>query len=143
VSIKNALSRDWRKRLIAAALVSALGLLFLWVPFLDSLTNLSFDLPFFFKTPAPVDGAVIVYMDGESLESLKQVWDDRWDRALHARLVDHLTRCGAKAVVFDSRFAGTNNPVADAELVRAVKANGLRCLAKRRRFRNRRGGGQE
>jgi CHASE2 domain-containing sensor protein len=129
VSINDVFNTGWRKRLIGAALVSGLGLLFLWVPFLDSLTNLSFDLPFFFKTPSQVDGAIVVYMDGESLETLKQVWDDRWDRALHARLIDHLTRSGARAVVFDSRFGGTNNPVADAQLVRAAKANGKVVVA--------------
>src|SRR5690349_3011237 len=105
--IKWKLNASWNKGLIGAALAAVLGLFFLWLPFDTGLRNLSYDLSFFFKKIRPVDGVVIIYMDDPSLEQLHQVWDDRWDRSLHARLIEYLTRCHARAVAFDVRFAGT------------------------------------
>ena len=124
MTIPLSLRATWNKGLTGAGLAAVLSIFFLTLPFGAALQNLSYELPFLFKTIHPVDGVVIVYMDGPSLEELHQVWDDRWDRSLHAQLIDYLTRCQAAAVAFDVRFAGTNNPAADARLVEAAKANG-------------------
>jgi CHASE2 domain-containing sensor protein len=63
-------------------------------------------------------------MDLESRTRLGQN-SPQWDRTLHAKLIDRLTDLQAKAVVFDVVFASfTNEPAADAELVRAAKKNG-------------------
>ncbi|HMC29154.1 MAG TPA: serine/threonine-protein kinase, partial [Verrucomicrobiae bacterium] len=129
MTIPLSLRATWNKGLTGAGLAAVLSIFFLTLPFGAALQNLSYDLPFLFKTIHPVDGVVIVYMDGPSLEELHQVWDDRWDRSLHAQLIDYLTRCHVRAVAFDVRFAGTNDPISDARLLEAAKANGKVVVA--------------
>jgi CHASE2 domain-containing sensor protein len=119
----------WAKGWIGALLASLLGFAALWLPFTESIVNLSYDLPFFFRNNVPVEGVTVVYMDDESHRKLQQPWNAQWDRTLHARLIDNLTRWHAKAVVLDILFLSSNNVVANAELVRAAKTNGKVVLA--------------
>ncbi len=67
---------------------------------------------------APGD-VVIVAADDESIAQLGR-WP--WPRAKHARLMDQLTRAGARAVAFDMLFTEpeTQSPAADAELAAAI-----------------------
>jgi len=78
-------------------------------------------------TNSPV---VIVYLDLASHEAENQNPLQPWDRALHARLLQRLTRAGAKAVVFDIIFdTSGRNPDADTALAEAMRANGNVVLA--------------
>ena len=111
--------------LLGAALAFLLGAFFLLVPLGRLLINLSYDSAFLFRRDVVVRDAVLIYMDEESHLRLNQEKWQRWDRGLHARLLDRLTQAGARVVAFDILFSSTtNNPAADAEFVRAVKRHG-------------------
>jgi len=71
---------------------------------------------------APV---VIVYLDRDSHRQLGLSESRPWPRDLHARLLDHLTAAGARAVVMDVIFSGAGqDPAADRELAEALRRNG-------------------
>ena len=73
---------------------------------------------------------VIVYLDLASHQREKQNPLEPWDRALHTRLIDRLTRARAKAVVFDIIFdSAGRNPQVDRQLADAMRANGHVVLA--------------
>lgn len=80
---------------------------------MDPLQRWSYDLPFLLRQFVPgglapvrpaTEGIVLIYMDEESMQRLGQTPGGSWDRALHARLVERLTRDGARAVFFDVVF---------------------------------------
>ncbi len=72
----------------------------------------------------------IIYMDEKSYIDLGQPFNLPWDRKLHASLLDHLTRDGARAVLFDILFTDPGpSPEADDALARALKRNGRTILA--------------
>ncbi len=75
--------------------------------------------------------AVIVYLDEESHDKLKQSFKAGWDRSLHGQLIDRLSAAGARAIVFDIVFSDpdTINPAADARLAAAIKQSGRVILA--------------
>lgn len=101
---------------------------------MDWFQRASFDLPFIFREslPHPIrqtlaprrapDEVVIVYMDDDSYGKLGQSPSLPWSRALHARLLQRLTRDGARAVFFDVVF--DNDSPEDPELSAALAANG-------------------
>lgn len=65
------------------------------------------------SNPPPAE-ALVVFMDEDSHETLKQALNEPWDRRLHARLLRRLVDAGARAVVFDIVFA-EHRRFADAE----------------------------
>ena len=112
----------------SAVFAVAAGLLFWSSRLGDGLQNLSYDLLFLCKPTLVPQEAVIVYVDEKSCRELQQ--DPKtWDRALHARLLDQLTADQAGLVVFDIVFSGARTAASDADLVRAIKANGRVVLA--------------
>src|SRR5207249_4252237 len=111
--------------MIGAVLAALAGLLVLILPIGGGLTELSYDLPFLFRRDVKPKDVAIVYMDWDSHVRLGQEQFQRWDRSVHARLLDRLREMQAKAVVFDIVFLpSTNSPAADRELVRAARAHG-------------------
>lgn len=124
------MSREyWRDTALSAALAALVGLLLLVTPAGDPFARLSYDLLFALRPDVPVEGMVIVAMDEESHRILGQPGASPWDRALHARLIERLTKLGAKAIVFDVLFLGERDPAADARLVQAAKASGRVIVA--------------
>jgi len=99
--------RPWISRLWLAAATTAFGLLLLFTPVRGGLENLSYDLPFCLRPNRAVTHAVLVNLDEISHGKLQQRPDAAWDRALHAKLVNRLMEEGAKAIVFDIIFSGT------------------------------------
>ena len=94
------------------------------------LTNSSHDWLFAFRGNIPVTNAVVIYMDEESHEQLRQPLNAAWDRSLHARLIDRLTQAGAAAVVMDIVFSDPGPSTnADLALAQAIKQNGRVVLA--------------
>lgn len=82
---------------------------------------------------APAD-AVVVAIDRESSERLNLSNNpDRWPRALHARLIENLSRAGARVVVFDLYFAEPRSPDDDGALAEAIKKAGNVVLAEQLR----------
>ena len=122
-------SRTWGG-LIGALLSVFMGLAVHQNPWSRALENASYNLLFLPRPIAPVDDAVIVYLDEESHKELDQRFNQAWDRQLHARLVEQLTAAGAKAVVFDIVFSDPGPAsAADERFAAAIKANGRVVLA--------------
>ena len=73
---------------------------------------------------------VIIYMDEESHHDLNQPFNQAWDRALHAQLLDRLTDDAARLVVFDIIFSDPGPSAAKDEVFRrAIERNGKVVLA--------------
>ncbi|HZQ48544.1 MAG TPA: CHASE2 domain-containing protein, partial [Verrucomicrobiae bacterium] len=70
-------------------------------------------------------GVVIIYIDEKSLKDLNQPENAPMDRRLHAKLLNRLTKDGAKAVAMDIIFSDPGpDPDADKLLADAIGANG-------------------
>ena len=79
--------------------------------------------------PARADtNTVIVYMDEESTRGANSKGRE-WDRAIHARFLNRLTKDQPRVVVFDVVFGETNEPASDAALAEAIQRNGHVVLA--------------
>ena len=76
------------------------------------------------RPPADI---LVVAVDEPSFQEIGLPWP--WPRRLHARLLDRLTRAGARAVVLDMVFAEPSTPADDAALARALEASGRTVLA--------------
>lgn len=115
---------------VGAALSSLLGLGLL-AGLGSFLGNLSYDLLYAPRPTVVPTEAVMVYMDDDSHRILRQGWFQPWDRSVHARLLERLTACGTRAVVFDILFdvPNTNNAATDERLIRAAKAHGRVLVA--------------
>lgn len=116
---------------IGSSLAGLAGVVLFFTPPGKGLVQLSYNLLFVPRSHIPVDEVVMVYIDDESHEKLKQSYTEPWDRSLHAKLVDRLTEAGAKAIVFDVVFsdAMTNNPAGDEALATAIKKSERVILA--------------
>jgi CHASE2 domain-containing sensor protein len=91
-------------------------------PPLNALPMLSYDFYYLFqKTHVPQE-ALLVYMDDASADELKQDVFWRWDRRLHARLVDQLSKYHARAIVFDTLF--DQETTSDAAFADAMRRAG-------------------
>jgi adenylate cyclase len=93
------------------------------------LQYLSYDLLFAPRPYIRPQEVVLVYLDDDSHEHLKQPYDKPWDRSFHARLLERLKKDNAKAAVFDVVFADPGDPEKDAHLARAIKDFGKVVLA--------------
>lgn len=88
-----------------AGAVAAFTTVLLFLPMLDGLLDgLSLDLLFSSRSVVTPPGAVLVALDAEAYEDLKEPKRKPIDRRHHARLLDRLASAGAKAVVFDMVF---------------------------------------
>ncbi len=92
------------------------------------LIDKSYDIPFIIRKVQKPEGAVIVYLDQESLRTLNQGYG-RVSRALHAKLIDRLKAEGANVIVFDVFFDDPGDPGETAALAAAMKAHGKVVIA--------------
>jgi adenylate cyclase len=95
------------------------------MPITETLRHKSYDLSFHLRPRTIPDEAVLVYLDDASYQEFNPDYG-RWDRALHAKLLDRLTNEGAKVVVFDIIFSDANQeaPKADTAFEAAIERNG-------------------
>lgn len=117
---------------LPALAVAALGWSLLHLKIGAPLTNASHDWLFALRGNIAVANAFIVYMDEESHEQLGQPLNAPWDRNVHARMLDRLSRAGARAVVMDIVFSDpslNSNTNADLALANAIQRNGRVVLA--------------
>jgi len=77
-----------------------------------------------FTHPAPV----IIYLDEQAMQDYGQQ-PDRWDRAIHARLLDRLTRDSPAVVVFDIMPTQAGDAAADMKFAQAIRRNKRVVLA--------------
>ena len=128
MSVSDSLQRStWLGPIMGATLSVVLGLICFdsIMPITEALRHKSYDLSFHLRPRTIPDEAVLVYMDDASYQEFNPNYG-RWDRALHAKLLDRLTNEGAKVVVFDIIFseANTEDPKADAAFEAAIERNG-------------------
>lgn len=91
-------------------------------PLEDRLTYTSYAWPCRSRPKTNPTNAVILYMDAKSHQELEQPWDGRWDRSVHARLIQRLSGLGARAVVFDVLFEEESlDPAEDEALIEAAR----------------------
>jgi PAS domain S-box-containing protein len=96
------------------------------------LVNASYDWSQRLSLPAGFTNSpvFIVYLDLDSYLRERQNPAEPWSRTLHARLLDRLTRAGARAVVYDIIFGEAGPyPQADASFADAIRRNGKVVLA--------------
>jgi CHASE2 domain-containing sensor protein len=97
-------------------------------PLGGSLRRLSYDLPFLLRPNVAgiaTNGVVIVYLDDLSQDQLTKRFGKDRDRALHARLLQRLTRDKPNMVLFDMLFTEPGpDRAADEELAQAIRDHG-------------------
>lgn len=121
------LKQSWRGAIGGAVLATGLGLILWDFPNIGGkLVNLSYDVPFWSRPYIHPTDVVLVYMDDDSHRELGQPYFGPWDRTFHAELVERMTADGARAVIFDVLFTGTNmeHLEGDERFARAIKASG-------------------
>ena len=115
------------KTVIMGCLTGIVGLIVSIVPFgFDVEKNVGLGILFKIRgeKQAPSD-AVVISIDKESSEHFN-VSDnpDKWPRSLHARLIDNLTREGAKVIAFDVHFIEPRSPEDDNLFAKAISKAG-------------------
>ena len=118
----------WMKILPAAATV-LLGWIVLVTPLGVGLVQWSYDFLQLFLPRHSYSDPVIIHMDQEALQDYQLKPGQAWPRAIHARLVDRLTRDQARVVVFDVTLTQPGDPAADDLLAQAIRRNGRVVLA--------------
>src|ERR1035441_4571867 len=83
--------RHWLSGGIAALLTAGVGLALFSFPIGGGITRFSYDALFALRSNVAATNAVIIYMDEASHADLNQPFGAPWDRALHAKLIEHLT----------------------------------------------------
>lgn len=118
------------KAALAGAGVALLGWQLSWLPLGQFLTHVSYDFPFLFSAPAAPTSVVLVELDEVSHTELQQTYGQRWDRRLHAQLLDHLRTDGAGVVVFDVVFNDASPDASvDQAFAEAIANHGRVVLA--------------
>ncbi|MBL9173837.1 MAG: CHASE2 domain-containing protein [Verrucomicrobiales bacterium] len=111
-----------RSSAIKGAILSAIcGAVILMTGALD---GPSYDWAYLFRPKVEPKEALIVEMDETSTTRLNQDNLARWDRRMHARLLENLRAAGARAVAFDVLFDLPTTPEADQRLRLALARNG-------------------
>ncbi len=123
MNLKGKVIQDWRIAAVGAGAATVLGLLGL-TPLGEPISNLSYQLPFHFRSNIQPEDVTILYMDDESHKYLRQPLRQQWDRSVHARTLERLTQLGAKAVVFDVLFDEPTTEAQDNLLVQAAQRHG-------------------
>lgn len=112
--------------ILSGILIASLGVALMTFKFGSKLRHASYDCLFALRPTVSITNAFVVYLDEQSHFELKQPLNAAWNRELHARLIDRLTRAGARAIIFDIVFldSGNGETAADRALINAAKASG-------------------
>ncbi len=115
---------DCKASVIGAALVVAVGAIFMGTRLGEGLNQVSFDLLAQTIRGSGTADVIMVEMDEPAYRALDQDYAQLWDRSLHARLLDKLAADGARITILDVFFgdSGTNLPPGPA-LAEAVRRN--------------------
>lgn len=106
-----------------AVLLSSLVLSAVYWDWADNLNKLVYDQLLQLRPKDPPADVIIVAIDEYSLSHIGE-WP--WSRGYHAKLIEHLTDAGVKAIGYDIVFAEPNplDSQGDNALVAAIKRNG-------------------
>lgn len=120
-----------RWRFLLPPLVGLLGALLLLVPSRlgEALARSSYDwlhqLTGLNRAALAESPVLLLYLDRDTFEALKPADEQRLPREIYARLLDRLTRAGARAVVLDILFSSPGpDRGADEALAAAIRRNG-------------------
>jgi CHASE2 domain-containing sensor protein/class 3 adenylate cyclase len=109
--------KEQRTALIGAGITALVGALLLMAGVFD---GISYDLSYLFRSKAAPSDVVMIEMDSASSIQLNQPSDDKWDRRLHAQILQRMKSAGAKAVAFDILFTGPAKNPSEDEAFRAA-----------------------
>lgn len=119
----------WLNPLAATVLAAAMGFALLGPRLGEGLALLSYDLPYLCLGKMATSEVIIVYLDDSAAVELQQSLES-WDRSLHAKLLDRLTRDGARAVLFDLIFSEPSpDSRADLLFAEAMRRHGRVVLS--------------
>jgi signal transduction histidine kinase len=112
------------KGLLIAVVAFGAMLTLTHLPLVSLLEIKSLDLLFLLRGRlSPPPEIVIVAIDEPSFAEISRQWP--WPRSIHARLIEHLNKAGAKVIGFDVLFAeGSEDPAEDQALERAIREAG-------------------
>ena len=114
-----------QRALIRSALGAVLAVLcgiVLWSsPLGDAWTNASYDYLCRFDTHSVTNRVSLILMDNAAFDHYHQMRGQRWDRALHAQLLNRLADDGCALVVMDSFFRAPGDPAKDDALAAAMR----------------------
>ncbi len=107
------------------AVLTVLGGLALWsLPLGDAWVAASYDYLFRFSARRVTNQVVLIQMDNSAYDHLHQA-RGKWDRSIHAEMLDRLTSNGCPLVAFDVHFADRHNDAAaDTALADAMRRHG-------------------
>lgn len=114
-------------KLFRPALGGALTVLCGWVlwgsPLRERWVNASYDILFRFESRSVTNKVALILMDNAACYNLRQE-RAKWDRGLHAELLDKLTDAKCPMVVFDILFQLERDAESDAALAKAIRRHG-------------------
>src|SRR5262245_1567180 len=125
-----------RKIFLFGLLVAMVGVLASFLDFVhDAEENSGLGLLFHLRgVKAPPPEVVIISIDRESSEHLNLSDNpDRWNRTVHARLIEKLTRAGASVITFDVYFIDPRSNEEDHLLAESIRNARNVVLAERLR----------
>ena len=120
VKLSTFIQHQYFKPILGAALVVMSGLALLLMPLGEPWVLASYDYIFRFGARSLTNQVVLVAMDNEAHDSLGQS-RGKWDRQLHARLLQVLANDGAAVAVLDVFFEKPGDPSVDAALAAALR----------------------
>jgi len=82
--------------------------------------NASYDYLFRLGTRNPSNNVVVILMDNDAYNSFGQKRGERWDRSIHAGLLNRLAHDRCPLVVFDVLFQEASESTADRALIQAM-----------------------
>ena len=126
--------REFFKSALGAALAMLCGFMLWQMPLGEPWVNASFDYLFRFEARAVTNRVTLILMDNVAFDHFHQIRGQRWDRGLHARLLNQLADDGCALVVFDSFFEQPRDPTKDEALAEAMRRqNRIVLMAKQAR----------
>jgi CHASE2 domain-containing sensor protein len=106
---------------MSAVLVALFGLILGFTKVGEGWVNRSYDYLYRFTSRSVTNQVVLVLMDNEAIYSLTNQTRQKWDRALHANLLNRLADDGCPLVVFDVLFRQPREPDTDLALANAMR----------------------
>jgi CHASE2 domain-containing sensor protein/class 3 adenylate cyclase len=104
-----------------AALTALCGLMLFTMPFGERWTHASYDYLCRFGSRTVTNKVVLVLMDNEARDKLQQPREQRWDRSIHAKLLNRLADEGCPLVVLDAFFRQSGEGASDQSLIAALR----------------------
>lgn len=107
---------------LSGALLTALLGLTLWGTSLgEGWVNASYDYLFRFGSHPVTNQVVLIKMDNEAYDYFHQMRGAKWNRALHAQLLNRLADDGCSLVVLDIFFQEPGEPEEDQAMLKALQ----------------------